>query len=794
MLAPRWRKVVADFRAHWSRTLIVVLSIAVGVFGVGMIAEAYAILSRGLAEGYNRVNPASARLYTSAFGEDLVRQVAREKDVRQAQGRRRVAGRVRVPGRTWSNLVMLAYKDYGEIEISRLAPEQGAWPPPDRELVLERSTVEFLGTGIGDHLEVETPDGDIFKMRVAGTAHNVVDVPSRLGGIAYGFVTFETLKWLGEPQSYNQLDITVERRPMDEQYVRDVAAEVRERDVEASDRQVFATYVPKPGKHPIDSAIQTALFLFFALGLLSLLLSSFLVVNTIESLMAGQLRQIGIMKAVGARAGQITGIYLATVFVYSVLGLAVGIPSASLAAGAVTRWIAGLFNFDILSYAVPPYVLGLEVAVGLVIPSAAALWPIMFGTRVPVRQAMSGFGLGPDKFGKAAFDRLLERPSRLPRQLLLSVRNTFRHKGRLALTLATLTLGGAIFIAVMSVRASLMHTIDDIARYWGYDVAVSTSERYQGAALVRAAERQPGVAHAEAWIEADAIRVRPDDTEVENITLVAAPADSGFIRPTILAGRWMRATDTREVVVNKDFAKDERVEVGDEIDLKVQGAESTFRVVGECTGELRGPVIYAHYDGAAKQLRAAGRANYLMVATKDQSPEGQEAVAARLEEELKPLGYRVGRTDTNAAIRSRIEYQFNILVAFLLIMAIILAAVGGLGLMGTMSINVLERTREVAVMRAIGASDRAVVLVFLAEGIVVGLMGWAFGSIASVPMSRLLSDTVGIQFFGSVLSYAFSWRGALLWLGIALALAALASILPSLRAARISVQEALAYE
>jgi putative ABC transport system permease protein len=127
-------------------------------------------------------------------------------------------------------------------------------------------------------------------------------------------------------------------------------------------------------------------------------------------------------------------------------------------------------------------------------------------------------------------------------------------------------------------------------------------------------------------------------------------------------------------------------------------------------------------------------------------------------------------------------------------MALLLAFVGGLGLMGTMSINVLERTREIGVMRAIGASTPAILQIVIVEGMLVGFLSWVCGTVVALPLGKLMSDAVGVSFLRAPLSYTFSLQGALLWLGAVLVLAALASLWPARNAARLSVREVLAYE
>jgi putative ABC transport system permease protein len=111
-----------------------------------------------------------------------------------------------------------------------------------------------------------------------------------------------------------------------------------------------------------------------------------------------------------------------------------------------------------------------------------------------------------------------------------------------------------------------------------------------------------------------------------------------------------------------------------------------------------------------------------------------------------------------------------------------------------MSINVLERTREIGVMRAVGASDGSVMKIFIVEGLFIGLLSWLVGAILAWPIGKLLSDAVGVAFLQAPLNYTFSIPGMLLWLAIVLVLAALASVLPAWNASRLTVREVLAYE
>jgi putative ABC transport system permease protein len=165
-----------------------------------------------------------------------------------------------------------------------------------------------------------------------------------------------------------------------------------------------------------------------------------------------------------------------------------------------------------------------------------------------------------------------------------------------------------------------------------------------------------------------------------------------------------------------------------------------------------------------------------------------------MEQQFERAGLRVSSAQTIAQLRAVTISQFNVILVFLLVMAALLAVVGALGLAGAMSINVLERTREIGVMRAVGATGRAVRGIVIGEGALIGVLSWSIGLVLAVPISRLLSNVVGVGFLRTPLSYEFSVQGALIWLVAVLALSAAASLWPARNASRLSVREVLAYE
>ena len=125
---------------------------------------------------------------------------------------------------------------------------------------------------------------------------------------------------------------------------------------------------------------------------------------------------------------------------------------------------------------------------------------------------------------------------------------------------------------------------------------------------------------------------------------------------------------------------------------------------------------------------------------------------------------------------------------------VLAGALGMMGLMGTMGMNVLERTREIGVMRSIGAVDREIMRTVIVEGVVIGGISWLIGAVLSFPITYLLSDIVSAAIFKSSIAVYFTYQGFAIWLLVVLALSAVASILPARNAARLTIREVLAYE
>ncbi len=791
-IRPRWKKVFRDLWGNKSRTMLVVSSIAVGILAVGIVSGSQQTVARVLNQSYMATNPPSGQTRSPFDFEDkLIETIGSMREIELAEGRRQISLRYKLkPTDEWKLLNLQAADNFAKSKISKVESVAGKWPPPDKKLVIERSALKVMGAKIGDIVTVERSDGKLREMEIVGTSYDLNGPPAAMSNQFSAYISRDTLEWLGETRNFNQLLFIVSQNKMDQAHI-EAVGEIIIKKFETEGLIIMGVRVQPPGEHPVNSVLEPLMLILTSLGGLSVVLSGFLVINTVSAMLAQQTRQIGMMKAIGGRRGQIMELYFVTVFIYGFLAVALAMPLGALGAYALTLFLLNFFNTDLDYFAIPPTVLALQAGLGLLIPLLVAVYPIMKGTSITVREAVSDYGVGKGKFGTNVIDRLLGQLQGLSRPLLISLRNTFRRKSRLTLTLLTLTLAGMTFITIFTLRASMLTTVDDLITSFGFDMMVIFQKDYRMEQIERAVAQMPIITGAENWGRGTVNRIYADDTKGDDVTMEAPPADTKMYKPDVLEGRWLQPDDTTALVVNTDFIKDEPdLKVGSEVIFELNSKKTTWQIVGLIQGTLESSV-YVNQTYFGRLTHNVDKARMVRFTLNKNMPTPTTQV---LEEQFKQAGLEPERLMTVAQMQSMIRATFNFLIGFMVAMALVMAAVGGLGLSGTMSINVLERVREIGVMRAIGASDGAILRLVLIEGVTIGLLSWLAGSILAWPISWTLNNVIGISLLSKPLSYKFSIGGLEIWLGVTIVLAIFASYFPAHNASQLTVREVLAYE
>ena len=789
-----FRKILRDLWRSKGRTLLAVLSIAVGAFAVGFVGGMSDLMPARMIGSYRETNPAHLNVYLSgAVSDDDITALSRLGGVAGIQGQRDLSARWRKDNTQPLRSMDLTFRaDYAQQQFNTIQLLSGRWPVKSDEAAVERSSVATFGVPTAGSVTLVVNDHER-ALKIVGVVEDLTVQPPAFGGNATVYVSRDLAENVFGARGYTH--VRVQLPVFSETAAEDVVTRLKPQ-LEKIGAPVFLYQITPPTKHPMQDMVNGVNFILGVMAILSLMLGLFLVINTVNAIVAQQVPQIGVMKSIGGTTPQMLGLYLSGVMVYGLLALLITLPLSVLATSAVTNMLLGMFAVPpdpVFRWSQPAVIT--QVVVCLLVPLLAALWPIFAGVRITVREAISNYGIGAG-FGRGWLDRALTRLRFLPRTASLTIRNTFRRKGRVVLTEITLILAGVVFIMVMSTAASFTHTIKFLTDTLGLKVLINFQQPYRIEEIMSVIGAQPNVDQIEAQLfQSSTAFVSAEAEKGEDIFVNAFRPESTLIKLPITSGRWLVAADDHAVVLNQDRANKLGVKVGDRVWISLKGDKrSEWTVVGtvfDLSNLQRS--VYVPLSVDQSEVGLTGRATSAWLSTTPDDGATQLQVEKQLRDALDARGLRVGGTQTAELIRTQNEASFGILTMMLLIMAGLIAAVGAIGLGGTLSINVLERRREIGVMRAIGASSLTIAGLFIGEGLILGLIAWVVAVPLSIPMGQLFASVIG-QVVSLSIIYQFSWDGALQWLIIIIVLSIVGSAVPAIRATRVSVRESLAYE
>ncbi len=792
------KKIRSDLFDNLGRTIQVVIIIAIGSIAVGTITGALELIQRDITTNWLANDPASIGLSLGDKGIDqrMIDTMAKYPEVDQIEGQFNYGIKWRrSPDDPWQAATLRARDDYEDMKLYTLKLEDGDWPR-NKVMTINRG----YGLKTGDRVYIEIND-KVRIVDIGGVTWYMNAPPPNFGGDPSFFTTKEHFTELTGRRNYTYVMASVPGSYTEEKAIR--AAVKIEEQIDGQNVEVFpgtndGTKVIDPGKHPAQEPIDGVFFILQVMAFAALILGLFLVYNTITAIISQQVPQIGVLKAIGATRGQILLLYYTMVVIYGLMAVVVSVPLGALGAHGMRVWLVGFMAMDPGPFAISTQTLLIQVAICIGSPLLISTLPILRGAGITVREAISSYGLTG---GGGLIDRLMARLAFVPRMTSMAVSNTFRKKTRVLMTQITLVGAGVLFMAVLSAQSSIRYTFGPVL----FDTLQSNillgfeeSERF------RAVERlvwqtEPKTSEVEMWAP---IRgemrpaAQPEGFDDRNVTITGMPVPSEVYGPQLRAGRWLQAEDTFALVLHQKEAAEIGVGVGDWVTLDIPTKDATeWQVVGLLNDPIDDRRIIAPRDTLLIAGRQVGRGNNLFVTTENSTEQGDIQVAARLRRSFDQRGYDLqpSEADTLQLLSEDVIQQFNIIVYLLLMMALIIATVGGIALSGVLSINVLERRTEIGILRAIGASNSAIGVLFITEGILLGWLSWLISVPLSIPFSRGLNAAVGSS-VNAELSFSYSVTSIWIWLVIITVLGILASWFPAKGAIRVSVRESLSYE
>jgi len=775
-----FKRVIRSLWTRRIRSLLTLAGVIVGVAGVTAIVFTARNLARAQALAYDAASQADVTFWVWDASPTLARTLTARPDVAAAELRWTDYVKATIGGRM-QTLYLVGLINPADSSVNRLELLAGRYPGSG-EALLEISSRDLAPVNLGDSITYRDAEGRRRSLTISGFVRSPSLLAAKLTGLVTAFVPAPVVRGLIGVGGANQLLIRVTDPARARDTARDLARlldkqHLQHGEPDVRDPQNF------PGKRELD-ALFTLLSLFAALGLL---LSGVLVGNTLAMLVAEEQTEIGVLKSLGADRRQIMQSYLLAAGVYGMVGTPLGI-----VLGAVLGWRIMLFLGALTSLSAP-FALSLDgialgIVVGLGATLLAGLLPAWHAATLPVHDALQPAGL-ISPFGRRWLERVLRRVHGLPALVLMSLRNVGRQGMRNALTVVVIGLAVATLLAAQSTEASVNGAIDEVFQTYRAQAWVFF-RRPVNPAVREGLRAIPGIEQAEPWTLTDAwVGFTP-------VRLWGLPPDTILYRPNLIAGRWYKADAPQEAVISADLADRQRIGLGQTIEVDLgEGRRTHLRVVGVAIdntiflGSRVQSKVFAPRRTVARLRGQQGQASLFALGLTGNAPSEVEAVLKQITRRYaawSPAG-ESAQAEIDAARK-----QSQTLGLALRSMVVLVALIGAIGLANTLTIGVLERRREIGVLRALGATDGQIAQGFLTEGATLGLIGWVLGLLAGYGLGWGFVRAMESVLFR--IRYLFPGVLLLQSLAFALGIAVAASLGPALAAARQPTIEALRYE
>jgi putative ABC transport system permease protein len=779
----RWTflKAINDIRRRKIRSLLTVIGIFIGVAGIVSIVATARNLEQAQRYNYANASQDDLRWWVWNNTENTAYAISQLPNVAEVQRRANYTTKFRA-GPDWFDVTFFGYADYSDLRVNKLDYVEGR-PPGRGEVAFEQSTRDLVpGLKLGDEIIYRFgPYNQESRFTISG----FVRTPSSPSAAILNF----TLAYTTAPDVQKMLGISGNNEILLKVY--DLASRTETRreveDVFKKRNLQFGGFSARdPDNYLGKQELDTLVLLLLAFSGVGLVISGFLVANTLSAIVTEQVGEIGTLKALGAVRRQILEVYFFTALLYGLVGSLFGIVGGFILGKFLMGYLGGIVNFDVDRFSFQPEAVYLGLVVGLGVTMLAALVPAWSGTSISVRQALASYGIN-STFGQGWLERGLARLHRVPPLIALSLRNLARRKTRNLITFGVVALSCAAFLAAQSASTSVGQTITDLYDIYGADGWVQFST-LQSDGFAEKIKTVDGVVASEPWSRGRLT------VKASRVDLYGVPYDTVLYQKPVVEGRWFEANENNVALATTSLARAKNIKVGDTIEIEADKVRGELLIIGllednsKYLGSTSAGKLFSPYQTVERLFRHQGRSDFFAVSFTNHDKAFVDKTMSAIEGRFKALA-----PSTLAAYSDKASAQqiTAILQIMLYAMVAIIALIGGIGVINTLTLNVLERRREIGVLRSLGGSNARLVQIFLVEGLMLGLLGFIFGLALGYPLAAALVGVIGENTFP--LSFIFDPGMVLLTFLFALALSGAASLLPALGAARVRISTTIRY-
>lgn len=835
MFKTRGRKILRDILSRKGRTALVAISIMIGVFGAVALISTNDLIIRQIKEDIVPDEVAMMRLFVTvpSAGTNVRTEDGMDQVLSLVRNRREssvvlpgTVGITEIEGQTvapvfWQKTseqgsyreaqLMTFSEPFGQIKLEPPSLKKGEWPKPgSHELAVEQRFADKYGVKVGDTI--------MFRPLGTDTAAEAWTITA----IAYHPY------WVDAGGGDNETEIRIFANFDDAQriagfsgfssyYLRFVDTNTASRQAERLMETIReqTSYIPQgywlddPDDYFLIGEVKEITNILNMLAMVALIVSGFLVTNVVNTIVVEQKRQVGVMKSLGATRWDNFYIYAGIAFLYGVLGTIPGVIIGIIVGSAMAQALAPLAATLIEGFKISTIGIVVGAVMGLLVPVIAALIPVFNGTRVSIMDAMTDLGIAA-RWGTGPIARFIKALP-LPPTIRQALSNVMQKKGRLLLTVITLTLAAAAFMGVFAMFTVITDEIDKLFDTFKYQVMVVPTEAQdfdQLKALILESDDvesvYPGVGFTVQLLDLNGTSLYVGPENETDIEALGFDPTTPTIKITYSEGTgWDGAPERDGLVITSAAAKTLNKKVGERVVVSAGGRTAEFELIGIASYPF--PVAFLKWQDLSKLSgfvydndTPADASDdvplpvVVFVLTKEKDPTTDEVnrVINTISDSLLDAGITAS-FQNQVEIQEQVAEQMMVFNMIFQMTSAVMAAVGAIGLLTTLSMAVFERQKEIGVMRSIGAGSGTIVTQFLVEGILIGLLAW----LLAVPLSYLLAlsllDGLG---FAEFIQFSYPLWVLGMGLGGMVLIAALASLWPSLSAARRTVSDILRYQ
>ncbi|MEI7594158.1 MAG: FtsX-like permease family protein [Bacteroidota bacterium] len=784
------KKALSDLIVSPKRTLLVVFALVLGIWGVGSVLVSYFILTKDLNANYQSTTPLQVVFKSADFAKLDLNKFRSRPEVETAEFRDFTLQRIEVYPDVWIPLWLFGVENFEEFTMARIFPEQGCKSPEKGTILIERDCKKVSNFSIGSSPRVRI-NSKMGSVRISGICFDPAQAPATQDAFVYAYTDKETFSKMTNMPINQRLIIRLKNVNSTDD-VRRVSNEIA-KDLKSNGIEISAIEIPKFNEHPHQWQLNTLLFLIGSIGFLAFIMGAVLVSQLMKSIMTSQVRQIGVLKALGASRSQIFQIYIAMLLLLGLSAGIVAVPLSVLSGNAFSYFVAGKLNFNILTTTVPFEVYVYLIIASLLLPILLSVSTLVKASRVSVKEALSDYGI-VQTVGSKSFK--LCKKMQIPNTFILALRNSARNSRRLAVIILSMALGVAIFSTGFNIRQSLWQLLNGYKNEMQYDVQVALNAPISKTEALAPFKTLENVKNIELWVGGRG-EVQSKVVSTDNgAGIVAFERSSKLLKLRIKDGRWLKATSDIEVVLNQQALElYKNPKIGSSLNVRIQGKTIKVKLVGT-TEQFEKPKVYIDINQYDSLLNPNHLVNTITFVAKNNSYAEVVELKKNIEKTIAPTNLDVLYVVSQAERVKIIYDHLNIILSTIIILSFLVLVVSAIGMASATGINIWERTREIGVMRAIGATPKKIYSLFVIEGMIVSVISIVLGLIVSYPLSKVATVFFGNLMLGkdAQLQYAFSNLGFVVTIVVTIVFGWISNRIPAKSAVDIPTHKALSYE